>query len=115
MGTIDSQSGVSKTAYCFDIDGTLCTNTNGDYEKAEPNLQAIERLNALYDAGHRVILYTARGSTTGIDWREVTESQLIGWGVRFDQLFLGKPEADVYVDDKGISATEWLEEGHGQA
>ena len=24
--------------YCFDIDGTICTNTDGDYEKAKPYL-----------------------------------------------------------------------------
>ena len=33
--------------YCFDIDGTICTNTNGDYEKAEPLTDRIniERVN----------------------------------------------------------------------
>ena len=96
--------------YCFDIDGTLCSNTNGEYEIVEPYPDVIARVNALYDAGHRIILYTARGSTTGIDWRELTENQLRSWGVKYHQLFLGKPTADVYVDDKAINVTDWLAE-----
>ena len=67
--------------YCFDIDGTLCTNTDGDYEKAEPYLDVIAQVNALYDTGHRIIIYTARGSTTGIDWRELTRTSFTRGGL----------------------------------
>ena len=93
--------------YCFDVDGTLCTNTDGEYERAEPYPEIIALVNALYDAGHNVLLYTARGSTTGIDWRALTEKQLQTWGVRYHELLFGKPHADVYVDDKGIHVTEF--------
>lgn len=93
--------------YCFDIDGTLCTNTEGSYEKAVPYREVIARVNSLFDGGHRIILYTARGSTTGIDWRALTEDQLMSWGVKYHELFLGKPTADVYIDDKGMSVVDW--------
>ena len=93
--------------YCFDIDGVLCINTNGKYEKAEPFSDVIAKVNALYDSGHRIILYTARGSTTGHDWREFTENQLRLWGVKYHELFMGKPDADVYVDDKAMNLTDW--------
>ena len=93
--------------YCFDIDGTLCTNTEGSYESAEPFPDAIEEVNRLGSEGHAIILYTARGSTTGIDWRGTTEQQLESWGVRYDSLVLGKPTADVYVDDKAINVLDW--------
>lgn len=93
--------------YCFDIDGTLCTNTEGDYANAQPFFEVIERVNRLYDEGHSVLLYTARGSTTGIDWRELTEEQLQVWGVRYHRLYLGKPTADVYIDDKAINLADW--------
>ena len=96
--------------YCFDIDGTLCTNTDGEYERAESYPDVVAQVNALNDAGHRIILYTARGSTTGIDWRELTESQLRMWGVKYHEVFLGKPHADVFVDDKAINVTDWLAE-----
>lgn len=93
--------------YCFDIDGTLCTNTDGDYEQAQPFFDAINDVNRLFDSGHDIFLYTARGTTTGIDWRGVTEKQLAGWGVRYHQLFLGKPTADIYIDDKARNAADW--------
>jgi hypothetical protein len=99
---------VSVRTYCFDIDGTLCTNTEGEYEKAEPLPESISRVNALYDAGHKILLYTARGSTTGIDWRATTERQMKTWGVKYHALYLGKPTADVYVDDKAINVKDWI-------
>ena len=67
------------TVYCFDIDGTICTNTDGDYENAIPFEGAIEKINGLYDQGHKIIFYTARGSTTGIDWYDLTARQLGNW------------------------------------
>jgi hypothetical protein len=90
------------------VDGTLCSQVDGDYERAEPYKDMIARINALYDAGHRIVLYTARGSTTGKDWRGVTERQMRDWGVKHHELLLGKPYADVYIDDKAINAKDWL-------
>jgi hypothetical protein len=96
--------------YCFDIDGTICTNTNGAYESAEPYADVIRRINKLFQQSHTIYLYTARGSTTGIDWRERTETQLRSWGVNYHQLYLGKPTADIYVDDKCVNIHDWLEQ-----
>ncbi|MHB8466657.1 MAG: hypothetical protein ACYDD7_17710 [Acidimicrobiales bacterium] len=93
--------------YCFDIDGTLCTNTYGDYDSAEPFPRSIARINRLYDLGHTILLYTARGATTGVDWRSVTEVQLANWGVRYHVLYTGKPTADVYIDDRALNSHEW--------
>lgn len=101
-----TSSGAALTI-CFDIDGTLCSNTEGDYDQAEPFLDAIADVNRLYDAGHTILLLTARGSTTGIDWRLLTEKQLADWGVRYHALFMGKPTADLYVDDKAINVSDW--------
>lgn len=97
----------SPKTFCFDLDGTLCTNTWGSYERARPFPWAIERVNALADAGHRILIFTARGGTTGIDWRQTTESQLRDWGVRYDELILGKPQADLYVDDRTVHVDAW--------
>ena len=93
--------------FCFDLDGTLCTNTWGEYEQARPFPWAIERVNALARAGHRILIFTARGGTTGIDWRERTEAQLQAWGVHYDELVFGKPTADVYVDDRTVHVDAW--------
>ncbi len=97
--------------YCFDIDGVLCNNTHGQYELAVPYKSVIARVNALYEQGHRVILFTARGTTTGIDWRTLTEQQMHAWGVKYHQLFFGKPEADIFVDDRAMGPVTWQEIG----
>jgi phosphoglycolate phosphatase-like HAD superfamily hydrolase len=89
--------------YCFDLDGTLCTNTEGSYESAEPYFDRIAKVNELFEAGEKILIFTARGTVTGINWRELTESQLKLWGVKYHELQLGKPFAHVYVDDRGIS------------
>jgi len=93
--------------YCFDIDGTICSNTDGDYEKAEPYYSVIEKVNMLYDQGNTIYFYTARGATTGFDWRQTTENQFFKWNVKYHQLFFGKPTADLYIDDKCVNINEW--------
>ena len=98
--------------YCFDIDGTLCTNTDGDYPNARPFQDVIDQLNRLSAEGHRVVLHTARGGTTGIDWREETERQLREWNVAYDSLHMGKPSADIYIDDKAINFADWRRSGY---
>lgn len=97
--------------YCFDIDGTLCTNTHGRYEEAEPMAERIAVVNALYEKGHTIKLFTARGTVTGIDWRQLTELQLAQWKVKYHELLFGKPEADIFIDDRGFNADTWAWEG----
>ena len=71
-----------KITYCFDIDGTLCNNTDGKYADAKPFVDRIAVVNKLFESGNQILLLTARGATTGIDWRELTENQMLVWGVR---------------------------------
>ena len=97
--------------YCFDLDGTLCSNTFGEYESAVPFPWAVARVNALADAGHRILIFTARGSATGIDWSDRTRVQLEDWGVHYDDLIFGKPSADVYVDDRAVHTDAWRAAG----
>jgi len=93
--------------YVVDIDGTICTQREkGDYENAEPLPERIEKINKLYDEGHTIWFFTARGSETGINWRELTEKQLKDWGVKYHRLLFGKPSADRYIDDKAVNANE---------
>ena len=96
-------------SYCFDLDGTLCSNTEGLYEKAIPLTDRILRVNELYDQGNNILIYTARGTVTGIDWTELTRIQLAEWGVKNHDLRLGKPLADIYVDDRAISDGDFFE------
>jgi hypothetical protein len=96
--------------YCFDLDGTLCTNTEGAYEDALPFPDRIASVNKLYEEGHEITIFTARGSETGIDWRELTKRQLEFWGVKHSRLILGKPFAHKYIDDRGMSDTDFFKD-----
>ena len=93
--------------FVFDIDGTICTNTFGKYELAQPFKERISYINELYEDGNVIKYFTARGSTTGIDWYELTKSQLEQWGALHHKLILNKPEGDIYIDDKGFNSEYW--------
>ena len=97
--------------YYVDIDGTICTQENkyeaSDYSKAEPRDKEISKINKLYDEGHTIVYWTARGTVTGIDWTNLTENQLRLWGCKYHDLRVGtKPHYDVWVDDKSLRIEE---------
>lgn len=96
-----------KKVFCFDLDGTLCSQVGTNYEAAVPFTERIIHVNGLYAAGHRILIFTARGSSTGLDHRELTASQLAAWNVHHHELILGKPAADIYVDDRGVHSDEY--------
>ena len=89
--------------FVFDIDGVIALKREDlDYAQAEPNEKMIRIINKLYDFGNEIVLFTARGYVTGIDWYPVTKEQMDKWGVKYTELHMGKPNADFYVDDKMI-------------
>lgn len=88
------------STYYIDIDGVLCSNTWGLYSHAKPLRDNIKAVRELYADGHRIVLWTARGATTGTDWRKLTEEQMANWGVPYHELKLDKPHYDYIVDDK---------------
>ena len=94
--------------YCFDIDGTICDTPGNDYPSAEPFRDVICKINELYEAGHTIKMFTARGSVSGKDWTEFTIKQLKNWGVSYHELIMNKkPHYDILVDDKAINAMTW--------
>ena len=97
--------------YFIDIDDTLLELVNKeDYYTAIAIPRAIEKVNALYEEGHRIVLWTARGTVTGRNWRPLTEHQLSQNGVKYHELRFGKPAFDVFIDDKAINAKTWLDQ-----
>ena len=95
--------------YVFDIDGTICsTSDSHNYVSSLPYYDVISHINALYESGHDITLFTARGSSSGIDWHSLTVSQLVKWRVKYHKLIdKGKPSWDLFVDDKAVNAIEW--------
>ena len=93
----------------FDIDDTICTRSEDlDYSKAIPKHDRILKINKLYDEGNKIVYWTARGTGSGIDWREVTEKQFADWGVKYHELHFGKPIYDLFIDDKNINSERFF-------
>ncbi len=91
----------------FDIDGVIASfDPSLKYDQEKPVKNVIDMVNRLYEYGNRIILFTARGSETGIDWSEMTQAQMRDWGVKYHQLRFGKPAATFYVDDKNLTLSE---------
>ena len=108
---------IIKMIYVFDIDGTICTKaTEFDYEACEPIRERIGIINKLYDQGNTIIFQTARGmgrfdndAAKAIKtFYEMTIEQLERWGVKYHDLFLGKPAGNIYIDDKGVGDIEFF-------
>jgi hypothetical protein len=90
-----------------DIDETICfydeeiaLDGKKDYNKAIPDPFSIEKINKLYDEGHWIVYWTARGSRTGIDWANFTHDQLKSWGCKFHELHCNKPYYDLFIEDR---------------
>lgn len=99
--------------FVFDIDGVIAEyQKNLDYVSAKPNQEMISAINQLYDSGNYIVLFTARGTKTGIDWEDVTQKQMRDWGVKYHELKFGKPDADFYIDDKMADLEEIMELFH---
>ena len=103
---------MGKKVIIVDIDGTICTQVGDpgkpispdEFQNAEPFPKRIEYLNSLYDEGHYIHYWTARGCMSGIDKLKETREQLDSWGVKYNDLAVFKPFYDVWIDDKSVCA-----------
>lgn len=92
-----------------DIDETICvTPSDRNYANAKPIAENIAKVNALYDEGHTITYWTARGTGSGKDWSEVTKKQFEEWGVKYNDLKFGKPIYDLFIDDRVVNAYSWM-------
>ena len=92
-----------------DIDDTICFYEDGldkfskkrNYADANPNFEYIAKITKLYDEGHEITHWTARGFVTGLDWVELTQNQLKKWGCKCHHISVGeKPAYDLLICDK---------------
>jgi histidinol phosphatase-like enzyme len=95
---------VSAKVVFVDLDGTLCTEEK-TFERslAQPLPGAKEGLNRIYDAGHTVVIWTARG------WEQyrITKDWLERHGFRYHQILMGKPIATIFIDDRARRFEGW--------
>tara|TARA_Y100000310_G_scaffold292112_1_gene320601 strand:+ start:592 stop:897 length:306 start_codon:yes stop_codon:yes gene_type:complete len=88
----------------IDLDGTICTEEKTfSRTLAKPIRGAKEALCKLRDAEHTIIIYSARS------WNEyeMTEDWLRRHKIPFDQLVMGKPVGDYWIDDRAIKFERW--------
>lgn len=94
-----------------DVDGTLCSNTDGgDYTAAKPVKHVIDAVNRYYERGYHVTVFTARGmhrfsgdvARCERELGELTRRWLDESGIKYHVLMFGKPSSDLYIDDKAI-------------
>ena len=101
-----SAEGKQKVAL-VDIDETICFYSGTRrYDLSEPNQDNINKINSLYEAGWKIVYWTARGSRKQIDWTELTTKQLNEWGAKYHELKVNKPFYDVFIEDKAFRIEE---------
>ena len=112
---INNNEKIKCKRYCFDLDGTICNtplrpdDKKPGYLESTPFPFMVEQVNKLFDQGHYIIIMTARGRGSGIDWTDLTKEQLERWGIKYNELepMFHKPHADIFIDDKGINVEAW--------
>lgn len=90
-----------------DIDETICDydmNSPREYKDAKPIWMNIDKINDLFDDGHKITYYTARGSIykdRQPEFYSLTLKQLGTWGCKYHELIVGhKPAYDLMICDK---------------
>jgi uncharacterized HAD superfamily protein len=92
----------------IDIDGVVCEEEKTfDRPLAKPIPGALEYIQRLYDAGHVIVFWTARG------WEQyrVTSDWLNRHGFSYHALSMGKPIVDIFIDDRAIHFESWEQAG----
>lgn len=121
--SLNNKELISSKRYCFDLDNTLVTfpKIPGNYCSVEPIVKNIELVRYLKRFGHTIIIYTARrmkthkGNVGKImqDVGKITLDTLEKFNIPYDEIYFGKPEADVYIDDLALNCFDDLEKGLG--
>ena len=102
---------------CIDLDGVIAgfKSEGQTYADVAPIPGAVEKVRALKASGHRIILHSARhmkscNGNVGLVVARVggiTIDWLTRHDIPYDEIFFGKPWADVYIDDNALRFTGW--------
>jgi capsule biosynthesis phosphatase len=101
----------------IDLDGTICTLKQKHETYADVLLKpgAVEFIKKLRTEGHYIIIQTARNMATcesnvgkvmknvgkvTLEWLEKND-------VEYDEIFFGKPNAHLYIDDRAFRFEDW--------
>lgn len=104
---------------CLDLDGVIAElkRPGQTYADVPPVAGAPEKIRALKAAGHTIIIQTARHMKTcqgnaGLAAARIGR-QTLDWLERhqipYDEIYFGKPWAQIYIDDNALRFTSWQE------
>lgn len=103
----------------IDLDGTICPIKQKDerYEDLQPLAGAVEKMREIKEAGHYIIIQTARNMATqqGNLGRvmqnigKITLDWLVKYNIQYDEIYFGKPNAHIYIDDRALRFSSWKE------
>lgn len=99
----DMQNRAEPKTIAVDYDETIAHN-------GYPKPEVVDKLKALQQDGHKVMLWTVR---TGKDRQDAID-RCKQAGLTFDGILDNKPDADVFIDDKSVSADGIIDNGGGQ-
>lgn len=101
----------------IDLDGTICPikAKNENYADLKPLEGAVERLKEMRAAGHYLIIQSARNMATQEanlgkvlkNVGKVTLDWLERYDVPYDEIYFGKPNAHLYIDDRAFRFSSW--------
>ena len=101
-----------KLRICIDLDGTICEirKESETYADVKVKKGAAEKIHALRKAGHTIIINTARNmGSTGHNVGKALKNigkMTFEWleknGIEYDEIFFGKPNADITIDDRVV-------------
>lgn len=102
---------------CVDLDGVICSikQANETYADVVPMPGVAEKLRQLRASGHYIIIQTARhmktcnGNVGRVVQRvgEITLKWLKDNGIEYDEIYFGKPWAELYIDDNALRFSDW--------
>lgn len=92
--------------FALDFDGVVHDYKNPIQGKrmGKPIHGANEALRKLKARGHRIIIFSTWGDEKG---KKTIEDFMRFYGLLFDDITNTKPQADYYIDDKGVRFTSW--------
>ena len=97
----------------FDLDGVICElkKPSESYGEVKPKLDVIKIVNELHNNGDHIIIHTGRhmrtcdGDVSQVIKKvgKITKEWLKKNNVKYNELIFGKPHADMYIDDLGVT------------
>lgn len=101
----------------FDLDDTLCHTENRDYSNSCAISSVVEKIKEIKHkiSDAEIVIYTARGMASCNGDVEMAKKKNLPYieaflqrnDLKVDEIIFGKPLADIYVDDKAMSAIDF--------